>query len=170
MLSFSEELLSITWNEPERGITAEQVQIYIIECNFTKNAATYTLKHSVGQDVMQAFLPVTSALSDSGYYCCIEAVFETYSSKACKSLQTNDRLDSGTNAQQVLGTSCPQDQTAPVVAGVLTPLILILLVALSVLILALVYTRKKMKSIKESDTQWYVAYSTNSSHTNNADD
>lgn len=156
MLSFREELLSIAWDEPARGVTAEQVQSYTVECNFTQDTATYTLKHSVGRDVMQASLPITNAFSDSGYYCCIEAVFETYSSKACASQQTHDGLVSGTNAQQVIRISCPQDQMAEVVAGVLTPLILILLVALLVLILALVYTWKKMKSIKESDTQWYV--------------
>ena len=156
MLSFREELLSLAWNEPERGVTAEQVQNYNVECNFTQDTATYTLKHSVGRDVMQASLPVTNAFSDSGYYCCIEAVFETYSSKACKSLQTNDHPDSGTITQQVLRVSCPQDQAAAAVAGVLTPLVLILLVALSVLILALVYTWKRLKTIKESDTQWYV--------------
>ena len=43
----------------------------------------YTLKHTVSSDTLVASLPIIEVHSDAGYNCCVEAVFETYSSKAC---------------------------------------------------------------------------------------
>lgn len=157
-LSFNEEslMLNVVWEEPEPGETAEQVRSYNIECNFTQDTATYTLKHTIDCETMEASLPITNAFSNSGYNCCVEAVFETYSSKACESLAAQNQVGVGTEGQQVLGLSCPQDRTVQIVAGVLTPLIIVLLVALMVVIVALVYTWQKVRNIGARDINWYV--------------
>ena len=147
-------MLSLQWEAPERGITNEQVQSYDVECFYnTQDGAAYSLKHSVGRDTTEVILPTTDPPVDGDYNCCIEAVFETYSSKAC-TFVSSGRKDALTDVlENQLLNSCPNNDTlVQTVPGVLSALIIILLVMLLLVSLALVYTWWKMSKIKQMPT------------------
>ena len=128
-------MLSIEWEEPALGITNEQVQAYNLECSFAQGGDEYTLKHSARREVLEFTMPIMNLHSDSGYNCCVEAVFETYSSKLCA-------FESSTTIQEAI---CRSDRTIAAVAGVLTCFILILLILLTAIGSALVYTWLKLR-------------------------
>ena len=136
-------MLSIEWEEPALGITNERVQAYNLECSFVQGGDEYTLKHSARREVLEFTMPIMSLHSDSGYNCCVEAVFETYSSKLCA-------FESSTTictAQPILNQEAirQSDRTLAAVAGVLTCFILILLILLTAIGSALVYTWLKLR-------------------------
>ena len=152
ILSSDDTALNIKWDEPEAGETNEQVQTYDIECFFTQEDNNYSLKQSVNSDTTEASLPVTNAVSASSMYnCCVEAAFETYSSKDCVK-QPSMTTSVSTNTQQIQESGCPSDTIVQTVAGVLTTIIIVLLILLVAVSCSLVYTCKTVKKIKEIHT------------------
>ena len=183
MLSINETVLKAEWEEPGGGETDEQIQNYMVECSFMKVDRMYTLKHIVSSDTLVAPLPIIEVHSDAGYNCCVEAVFETYSSKTCSILSstvphnqvspssvstksesptdvhesTTTKMSLNTNAQQEMSFSCIPNSQVHVVAGVLGSVILIISLMLLTAIIALVHTWHKMMNSKEENTPKYVA-------------
>lgn len=125
-------MLKVDWVAPGRGVTNEQVESYIVECSFKEGIEAYTLKHIVANDISKAFLPTGGNLSTAGYNCCVEAVFETYSSRAC--IVTSSQLILKDNQQQVI---CSSKRTIQIVAGVLASVIVFLLVTLVIVLIYL---------------------------------
>ena len=146
-LSINEVMLKVDWDAPDRGVTNEEIQSYVVACSFLESSKAYTLKHTVSVDVLEAFLPIGRNLSVSVYNCCIEAVFETYSSKEC--ISTPSRLIVDDSQQQLI---CPNNTLIVAVAGALTSVIVILLIMLLVAVTALIYIWRKtviQQSMKE---------------------
>ena len=126
-------MLKMDWTAPERGVTNEQIQNYEVACSFMKGNEAYTLKHTVADDVFKTSLPIGGNLSTAGYNCCVEAIFETYSSRAC--VATPSQLTVNDNQQQVI---CPSKTSVQIVAGVLASVIIFLFI---MLVIVLIYLR-----------------------------
>ena len=140
--------VKVDWDAPERGVTNERIQNYEIVCSFLKGSEEYTLKHTVSVDVFEAFLPIGGNISPSTYNCCVEAVFETYSSRAC--VATPSQLIVDDNNQQA--SICPSTTSTQVIAGIagaLTTVIIILFIMLLVTVTALIYMWRKNQSKEE---------------------
>ena len=136
------------WDAPERSVTNEQIQNYEIECSFLEGSEVYTLKHTVSVDVFVAFLPIGGNIFTSAYNCCVEAAFETYSSRAC--VATPSQLTVDDNNQQP--SICPSTTSTQVIAGIagaLTSVIIVLLIMLLVTVTALIYMWRKNQSKEE---------------------
>ena len=133
----NEMMLNVNWDAPNRGVTNEQIQSYIVTCSFLEGIA---LKHTVAYDIFEAFLPIGGNLSTSvsWYNCCVEAAFETYSSKACISTPSLFIVDD--NQQQLI---CPNNTLVQAVSGALTSVIVVLLIMLLVAVTALIYIWRK---------------------------
>jgi hypothetical protein len=144
-------MLKVDWDAPGRGVTNEQIQSYVAACSFVEGNEVYTLKHTVSVDVFEAFLPIGGNTSTSAYNCCIEAVFETYSSKAC--IITPSQMIVDDNNQQ--HSICPSTTSIQVVAGALTSVIVVLLILLLVAVTALICMWRKIQS-KEEHPKMYV--------------
>lgn len=138
-LSTNEMFLKVDWDAPERGVTNDQIQGYVVACSFLEGNEAYTLEHRVSLDVLEAYLPIRN-LSRSAYNCCVEAAFDTYSSKAC--IATPSQLNVDDSIQQ--RSICPSNQSIEAVAGALTSVIVILLIILLVAISALVYMWRRI--------------------------
>ena len=137
-VSINEMMLKVDWDAPDRGVTNEEIESYIVSCSFLESNEVYTLKHTVSVDVLEAFLPIGGNLSNSAYNCCVEAVFETYSSKEC--ISTPSQLIMDDNQQQLI---CPNNTLILAVAGALTSVIVILLTMLLVAVTAFIYIWRK---------------------------
>ena len=140
--------LRVEWEAPERGMTNEQIQNYVVECSFMQlqDDEAYTLQHTVRDDTFEASLPIAGDISTAGYNCCVEAVFESYSSRACIAAPSQLIID---DDQQELLISCPQNtMILQVVAGVLTSVIAVLLILLLVAVVILIYMWKRIVILK----------------------
>jgi hypothetical protein len=147
-------MLKVDWDVPGRGVTNEQVQSYVAACSFVEGNEVYTLKHTVSVDVFEGFLPIGGNISTSAYNCCVEAVFETYSSKMC--ITTPSQLIVDDNNHQ--HSTCPSTTSIQMVAGIagaLTSVIVILLILLLVAVTALICMWRKIQS-KEEHPKMYV--------------
>ena len=141
-LSIEEMMLKVDWNVPQPGVTNERIQSYVVACSFVAgNDAYYTLKHPVSVDVFEAFLPIGGNYSTSAYNCCVEAAFETYSSKACIATSPSQLI--GDDNDQQLQSTCPSYTLVQAVAGALTSVIVILLLLLLVAVTAFIYMWRK---------------------------
>ncbi len=146
--------LKIDWDAPERGVTNEQIQSFVVACSFLEGNEVYTLKHTVSVDVFEAFLPIGGNISTSAYNCCVEAVFEMYSSKACTTTPAQ-LIVNDSNQQHSICSSTTSIQVVAGIAGALTSVIVVLLTLLLVAVTALICMWRKIQS-KEEHPKMYV--------------
>ena len=83
----SETVLIVTWMQPAIGITNVPVVKYTAECTTTGMNTNILYKASsvVDNTTNTITMPINNFLSNTGsvYNCCVEVVYETYSSIAC---------------------------------------------------------------------------------------
>lgn len=144
-MSINEMVVKVDWDAPERGVTNERIQYYEVACSFLEGSEVYTLKHTVSVDVFEAFLPIGGNISTSAYNCCVEAAFETYSSRACVATPLQLTVDDN-NQQPSICPSTTSTQVIAGVAGALTSVIIVLLTMLLVAVTALIYMWRKNQS------------------------
>ena len=161
----------LNWAHPEEGITEETVQSYTVECMILHdNGQMYTLKQTVSRDTLKVSLPnIALSTGTTRYNCCVEAVFQTYSSKACSvdlpSISINDSEVQSTTKNSVVTDMLEEsaigvcNSSIKLVAGVLGSLTVILLILLLVSVVALVYGCRKLANNKEKDFVRYACFS-----------
>ena len=84
----SMEEINVSWNNPKPGLTNHDIRSFRIECLAQDGNTTYTIKSAVDHDSPSAVqLQINGDfISPTWYNCCVEAVFDEYSSKACASV------------------------------------------------------------------------------------
>ena len=132
----------MSWQRPSTGLTndTDQVRHYSIECHTVQNTTTYTAKQSVDNVTYSTIMPIEPiTLYSAEYNCCVEAVFEAYSSKSCSSanLSITDIKDESFQTSTPCTTMTEQDELPLIqyigISGALG-LILLMLILLQILI------------------------------------
>ena len=124
----------MSWSPPLTGTTEEAVHSYEVEC--TTSTQLHSVHLSVDNDTHIAKLD--HLLPTSSYNCCVEVFFESYSSRACVSLNTG--------AVEALGSN----RGANTVGGVLGFIIVVLVILLVLAGIILMYPRVIEPRIKDN--------------------
>ena len=159
MLTVDEAVVRVEWEQPEGGtqvsVTDEQILNFQVECSiFQSDNQTYTLKQTLSSDILKAFLPKLKLFPFSvtlHYNCCVEAEFETYSSKACSTTMITSFTTDAIKGPKV---SC--NNPAKIVAATLGTIMLILITVSLVATVALVYGCYNLANTKRKHFLWYV--------------
>ena len=88
------QILRVQWERPRSGVTNEAVNGYKIECSTLYDITVYTMKRSVDNMTLAVTIQLYGDfISPVTYNCCVEAVFETYSSIACTTVVYEDPMN-----------------------------------------------------------------------------
>ena len=158
MLEIGERMLKLEWEEPEEGVTNEVVQSYTVECSIIREEnKLYSVKQTVGNDALMTSLPkIVLRSGDTNYNCCVEATFQTYSSRVCDfpsitvdEPHSTDQNLLPTDAPATIGSRRSCNSQVQLVAGVLGSFIVILVILLLIAVVALVHACGKLVSNKK---------------------